>query len=364
MEKRKMKKIDNLIVTALNNNIFSCAGLAFSQWKNGCYKDYSKNFGIVGLQAPHTQLRSDHFFDLASLTKPLATVLVLLAFFEKNRINPRTEVGEIFQNCPEYNKRIRLEQLMCHESGFTAYREYFHELILFPESKRKAWLLEKILHEKRDTQRPPKSNYSDLGFILLGFIVEKISGKGLDELAQSLIYAPLGLENTLFFPGLTKQRGCAYVDTEKCLWEDIELSGRVHDDNCRALGGVAGHAGLFGTVSGVMNLCKALLDQWKNRAVHPSYSNRLLQQILKRRCNSNWTMGFDSVSEQGSSSGHNFSGSSVGHLGFTGTSFWIDPKRQCIAVVLTNRVCYGADNWKIREFRPALHDILMEEVGV
>jgi CubicO group peptidase (beta-lactamase class C family) len=358
-----MKRIDNLIVTALNNKAFSCAGLAFSQWQNGSYTSYLKNYGVAHKMIPQVVLEDNHFFDLASLTKPLATVLVLLAFFEKRLISPKTEIGEIYRSCPEHNKKISIEQLLCHESGFVAHREYFHELILLNKETRKKWLRDKILNEQRDTKSEVKSCYSDLGFMLLGFILEKISGKGLDELSRSLIYAPLGLENSLIFPGLEKERGFVYVDTEKCIWDKTELSGRVHDDNCRALGGVAGHAGLFGTVSGVMTLCQALLDQWKNRATHPSYSNRILQRTLERRCHFHRTMGFDTVSEHGSSSGRYFSTSSVGHLGFTGTSFWIDLKRQCIAVLLTNRVCYGVDNLQIRELRPQLHDILMEELG-
>lgn len=363
MEKKRIKKIDNLIVNCLNKNVFSCAGVAYSQWHKGDYLRFSKSYGLRSFTTSKIKLKKDHFFDLASLTKPLSTVLILLAFFEKKTITPNTELGEIFERCPEETRRIAIVQLMSHSSGLVAHREFFHRLLNIPMEERKKWLLERILYEKIEIERQEKGCYSDLGFILLGFVLEKISGIKLDELAQSLIYSPLGLENSLFFPGLKPVEGRTYVDTEKCLWDKIELSGSVHDDNCRALGGICGHAGLFGTLSGVMRLCETLLDQWIGRGQHPAYSNDILRWALSKEKNSNWTMGFDTVSKNGSSSGHYFSKESIGHLGFTGTSFWIDPKRQCIAVLLTNRVCYGRDNWKIREARPEIHDMLARVLG-
>ena len=249
---------------------------------------------------------------------------------------------------------------MSHSSGFVSHREYFNELIKISAKNRKEYLVKQILNEKLRFPKDDISCYSDLGFILLGLIIEKITGKKIDELSRDIIYTPLELQKDLIFPNSLEKRTHTYVDTGNCLWSKMRLSGLVHDDNCRVMGGVAGHAGLFGTLSGVMQFCEQLLDQWKDRAEHPAYSNKLLRKILKRVGESTWTMGFDTVSSQGSSAGKYFSGKSVGHLGFTGTSFWIDPEKDCIAVLLTNRVCYGVDNWKIKEFRPALHNLLME----
>ncbi len=363
MDKKRIKKIDNLIVKYLDNKVFSCAAVAYSQWQEGGYRRFTKSYGLSSFTTSKMRLNKDNFFDLASLTKPIATVLVLLAFFEKKKIYPNTELGEVLERCPEETRKISISQLMSHSSGLVAHREFFHEVRSIPMEDRKKWILERIIHEEIEKKRQEEGCYSDLGFILLGLVLEKISERGLDELAQSLIYSPLGLENSLIFPGLNSGKGRTYVETEKCLWETTELSGRVHDDNCRALGGICGHAGLFGTVSGVMRLCETLLDQWMERGQHPAFSNDILRWALSKNGNSNWTMGFDTVSKDGSSSGRYFSKGSVGHLGFTGTSFWIDPERQCIAVLLSNRVCYGRDNWKIREARPELHDMLVQELG-
>jgi len=360
VEKKRVEKVDNLFIQSLNNRFFSASAVAFSRWSNGGYDRFKKYYGFSRQEPFETKLGKDDFFDLASLSKALATVPVLLHLFEKNKLKPYTELGDIFSSCPEDKKKISIKELMSHSSGFVSHREYFNELIKISAKNRKEYLVKQILNEKLRFPKDDISCYSDLGFILLGLIIEKITGKKIDELSRDIIYTPLELQKDLIFPNSLEKRTHTYVDTGNCLWSKMRLSGLVHDDNCRVMGGVAGHAGLFGTLSGVMQFCEQLLDQWKDRAEHPAYSNKLLRKILKRVGESTWTMGFDTVSSQGSSAGKYFSGKSVGHLGFTGTSFWIDPEKDCIAVLLTNRVCYGVDNWKIKEFRPALHNLLME----
>ncbi len=361
MDKKRMTEIDKLFVTSLNNNIFQCGAIAFSKWDKDGYQRFEKYYGLVQEKPSQIKLTKDSFFDLASLTKPFVTVLVLLALFEKNIINSETELAAIYPDCPADKKRITIQELMSHMAGFVPHREYFNELITLPEKIRKEVLLQRILDEKLQLSDANNTCYSDLGFMLLGLLIEKLTNKKLGELAEVMIYKPLKLQNDLFFPESNTGNGHTYVSTENCLWDKEKLSGRVHDDNCRAIGGQAGHAGLFGTLQGVMGLCENLLDIWKDRGQHSSFSNELLQHALTRVGDSSWTMGFDMVSEKGSSSGSNFSKESVGHLGFTGTSFWIDPEKECIAVLLTNRVYYGRDNLKIRKFRPVLHDLLMRQ---
>lgn len=361
MKKKRVKAVNKLFSTALNNKIFSCGAVGFSKWKNSSYERFVEHYGFIQYEPFTVRLTKDHFFDLASLTKPLSTVLVLLSLFEKKIIQPDTQLGDIYPWCPADKKKITLQQLMSHGAGFVPHREYFNELIHIPQKQRKDFLLKSIFEEKLESKREGTHCYSDLGFILLGLIIEKIMEQDLGEIARVVIYEPLGLQNDLLFPGLHPKKDKTYVCTEKRLKEGTMLSGVVHDDNCRAMGGEAGHAGLFGSLFGVMTLCEHLLDQWQNRAQHLAYSNVLLQKILTRIGESSWTMGFDMVSEEGSSSGKYFSKESVGHLGFTGTSFWMDPKKDCIVVLLTNRVYYGWENWKIKKFRPELHNLLMAE---
>jgi len=359
MDKKRTEKINKLFITALNNNVFPGAAFSFSRWSGGDYDRLVRYYGYAEQKPERKTLGKDYIFDLASLTKPLATVPVLLNLFEKKSIMPETRLAEIFSFCPLDKSEITIEQLMSHRAGFSPHKEYFNELFKIPEQKRRMELLKSIFRESLLAKPGESHCYSDLGFMLLGLIIEKITDKSLSELASSCIYTPSGLQNDLFFPGLSEKGDKPYVSTEKCLWSEKMLSGIVHDDNCRAMGGVAGHAGLFGTIRGVSRFCEQLLDQWQGRGKCQAYSNELLSKILTRVGQSTWTMGFDMVSEKGSSSGRYFSKESVGHLGFTGTSFWIDPVKNCIVVLLSNRVHISRDNWKIKEFRPIFHDLLM-----
>jgi CubicO group peptidase (beta-lactamase class C family) len=130
------------------------------------------------------------------------------------------------------------------------------------------------------------------------------------------------------------------------------------------MGEVAGHAGLFGTVKGVLSITEHILGQWQGIKKHPNIENNDLKKALERKyAERTWTCGFDTPSKKGSTSGSYFSPESVGHLGYTGTSFWIDPIEDIVVVLLTNRVHPTRENKKIREFRPLFHDTVMERVG-
>ena len=148
--------------------------------------------------------------------------------------------------------------------------------------------------------------YSDLGFMLLGRIVEKVSGYSLDDYWRRNIALPLDLDNDLFFASTQKKGFRVYAGTGECHWSKTRLSGVVHDDNCRALGGVAGHAGLFGTAKAVLALCENILLQYKGRRQSPSYSSENLRTALNSS-KGNWRFGFDTPSAVLSSSGKYFS---------------------------------------------------------
>jgi len=361
-EINRENNIDKLFLSALNNGVFPGASFAFSKWEKGTYKRETNYYGYSQLYPDKIELKRDTIFDLASFTKALTTVPLLLILFENHKIDIETELQDIYPTTPVDKSKITIGQLLSHCSGLPSHKKFFNDLIKLPAKKRKQNLLNTILRENLVTVPGEKSNYSDLGFMLLGFIVEKVTGVNLAKLANDSLYSPIGLAEDLFYPPFYSKEHLNYVSTEKCFWKGKMLTGEVHDDNCRAMGGVAGHAGLFGTLHGVLSMCEQVLDQWKGRGEHPAYSKKLLQRILEPVGNSGRTMGFDMVSESGSSSGNYFSKRSVGHLGFTGTSFWIDPVRECIIVLLSNRVHPTRENWKIKEFRPVFHDLLMKEL--
>jgi len=357
-KKSLTQRLYTIFSHALDKEVFPGAAVGVSRWTG---REYDRNiyyYGLAQYCPERVKLTRDTFFDLASLTKPLATVLTLLSLMEEGSITWKTNLGNIFPaEIPEDKIHITIKQLMSHCSGLPAHKTYFNTLLQLKESEKETvftWIVnEKLIY-------PPGEDilYSDLGFILLGFVVEKISGKNLDEYVKKKIYRPLELQNSLFFAEKEKM-GLRYAATEKCPWTGKILSGRVHDDNCRALGGVAGHAGLFGTIDGVVQWCEQFLSQLKGRTKHPSYGNERVRWAVTKEGNSGWTPGFDTPSESGSSSGRFFSSSSFGHLGFTGTSFWIDPQKEMIVVLLTNRVHPSRNNELIKKFRPLFHDTVM-----
>lgn len=309
-------------------------------------------------------LTHETIFDLASLTKPLATVLSIISLIEAGNLCLETRIAEFFGHIiPDDKKNITLFHLLTHSSGLPAHRPYFELLRTLPAAERRATLHTLILNEPLVFVPGQLSLYSDLGFLLLGSVVEQISGLPLNCYVEERLYPLLGMKQNLFFRSGTATPPTdteKFAATELCPWRGRLLCGEVHDDNAWVLDGVAGHAGLFGTVAAVLELCSRLLDIWKGIETSPAFSQPLLAEFFTRQTripDSTWALGFDTPSAINSSAGTLFSPFSVGHLGFTGTSIWIDPEKNVIAVLLSNRVHPTRDNIKIRKFRPIFHDV-------
>ena len=310
-------------------------------------------------------LTGDTFFDLASLTKPLATSLALLALLEEEFFSLDTALPELLERVvPADKQRITLRQLLSHSSGLAAHRPYYQELKELPMAGRKEEMLARILAEPLAANPGEKAIYSDLGFMLLGWIAEVKSGLRLDRLVREKIYQPIGCAENLFYRPLDKPWPVkkAVAASEDCPWRGKVLQGEVSDDNTHVLGGVAGQAGLFGDLAAVLTLVTHLLDYRQGHAAHPAFGNQLLKTFLHREGipGSSWALGFDTPSPQGSSAGRYFHPTSVGHLGYSGTSFWIDPSRDLVVVLLANRVHPSRENTMIKQFRPRFHDAVIE----
>ncbi|MEW6427178.1 MAG: serine hydrolase domain-containing protein [Thermodesulfobacteriota bacterium] len=322
--------------------------------------------GYRSLQPVARAMTEKTLFDLASLTKPLATTLAVLCLLRQGKMALTETLADVFGNgVPEDKASISMAMLLGHCSGLPAWKPYFHTLVAVETDRRRQTLFGLIMAEELESSPGSAVRYSDLGFLLLAWAVEKRAGKNLDALLEEKILLPLGLEKELFFQPICRLHHGIFAATEACPWRERILVGEVHDDNAHALGGVAGHAGLFGTAAAVLSLAVFLLDLWKGRVVHPEIDGGDLRHFLDRRpCRSgNRVYGFDRPEAEGSSAGRLFSRRSVGHLGFTGTSFWIDPERDLVAVLLTNRVHPSRENEAIREFRPRFHDALAEWAG-
>jgi CubicO group peptidase (beta-lactamase class C family) len=356
------KELDRCLERALADKVTPGAVVGFAQVG---YKPFIRSYGYTENLTERYRVDNNTVFDLASLTKPLVTVVSILTLVAEKRINLQSTLTDLLpeNEIPTDKKNITLWQLMAHCSGLPAHKNYYTQLLGIAIPERKTFLVNKILAEEIEYPTGTQHVYSDLGYMLLGVIIEQQTGKKLEEYYKDNVVNVIGLQEKLFFPPNGKYlsvKNCAA--TEVCPWSHTLLAGIVHDDNCRVLGGVAGHAGLFGTAEGVLGLCSFLGSIWQGIEHTEMFSRDLLREVMTRIGRSNWTCGFDTPSGNVSSSGRFFKYPSVGHLGFTGTSFWIDLVRGVSIVLLTNRVHLSRKNIQIRNLRPQIHDILMKSV--
>lgn len=352
-------ELSKIMAECLKKQVFSGCSIGYFWLENETVYQENHHYGYTDRNERGTSVNKTTVFDLASLTKPLVTALAVMALVEKTKIRLKDEIGMFFSEIKSETAKVTLENLLSHSSGLPAHRPYYHDLGNLSDGERKEAIIQSICHEELVFKPGSSALYSDLGFILLGQLVEKITGESLAVFWKNEIAQPMGLQAELFFPGPDGLGSDVCAVTGKCQWSSKRLCGIVHDDNCRMLGGVAGHAGLFGTVSGVLGLAENLLLQYLGKKRHPAYSEITLREFLTRRSGSTWTCGFDTPSKGTSSSGRHFSQMTVGHLGYTGTSFWIDLTQGLAIVLLTNRVIMGDDSTQMRIFRPLLHNSIM-----
>jgi len=310
-----------------------------------------------------TPVAVDTLFDLASLTKPLATTTIALALVDASTIRLDDAVARFF---PEWRGSDReaatVRDLLEHASGLPA------RLVDPPPATRREFEHE-ICRIRLEYPPRTQSIYSDLGFILLGFLVADASAAPLDA-----AFARLWPDRLLAFrPDPDLRARCAPTlpmaqDTRR----GRVLTGEVHDNYAAALGGVAGHAGLFGTAGSVGRFARMLLNVWARAAAGsprtpgrddsagPFTPDRLLEMTTRSTVpGSSRALGWDTMLPT-SSCGTRMSSAAFGHVGFTGTSLWIDPPRDRYFVLLTNRACGGGTVDEMREVRRAFHDALAD----
>jgi CubicO group peptidase (beta-lactamase class C family) len=322
----------------------------------------------------------DTIFDLASLTKPLATGLALMVLADRGKPQLTTTLGEVLPSrwLPRDKEPLTLTSLLIHRAGLPAWRPFYKEVLAAPPPDRPT-LLERLAAATPLDHPPDRATvYSDLGFMLLKAVAEKLSGKNLDLFCREEIYRPLGLNMLGFIPlpkaaqaDLTtenhkpKTANRLYAATEAGLIPGRPGVGEVHDENAWAAGGVAGHAGLFGTGREVFRLVAGLWRAYAGEKVGP-LTPETVKLFLTVPPGAHRAHGFDTpVGEPGArAAGRYFSPKSVGHLGFTGTSFWLDLDSGEMVVLLTNRVHLGRDDKaKIQAFRPRFHEAASRALG-
>jgi len=338
---------------------------------------YERAFGNRSLVPNKSPMRLDTIFDLASLTKPMATAAALMLLIRERKLRLDDQLTRVIPMYGVFGKSLTtFRHLLNHSAGLPAWKAFFEDIVKNEKSGRinfvasraaKNHVYEQIHREKAVSEPGRQSVYSDLGFIILGEAVEILTGNTFDRFCQERIFKPLGLRSTGFVD-LTQLRTRrlqpveeVIAPTENCPWRKKILCGEVHDDNAYAMGGVAGHAGLFSSARDVhafllrMSLCLQGKDTFLPKS--------LVQEFLDRDASlgdSTFALGWDTPSAGKSASGSLFSPHSVGHLGFTGCSIWWDLEKTCHVVLLTNRVHPSRKNDKIKDFRPHIHDQIMK----
>jgi CubicO group peptidase (beta-lactamase class C family) len=340
---------------------------------------YHRAFGCSAILPRREPAGPDTLYDLASLTKPLATATAALCLLQEKRLDLDDPLDAIL---PELQGtaigRATVFHLLNHSSGLPAWRPLYERVAeqdrtqpgFLGSEAAKTMVLRLIRDEPLLTPSGTRTLYSDLGFMLLGFAVERLAGCSLAAYCGERIYDPIGA-GPLFFIGRhgvpiggAKGRPAdltRVAPTEEDDWRGRMLRAEVHDENAYALGGVSGHAGLFGTAEAVLAVSGCWLAGYLGResVLRPEWVRRFVSR-QEQTAGSSWGLGWDTPSAP-SSSGRRFSSASFGHLGYTGTSLWIDPGAELEVALLTNRVHPTRKNEKIREFRPLIHDLIYQE---
>jgi serine-type D-Ala-D-Ala carboxypeptidase len=311
----------------------------------------------------------DTVFDLASLTKAVVTSLLMMRGVGLGLWRLDDPLG---QHLPALAGRpeVTVRMVLSHAGGFAAHRPFYEQVLKdrTPPSDGRERILTLAACEPLAYAPGTRSLYSDLGFMLLGDLLEKRFADRLDRLAENLLFAPLGLR-ALGFAGSQALVGRTLAPTEDCPLRGGMLCGQVHDLNAFAMGGVAGHAGLFGNAADLLTLADALCAAWRD--VGPGGGAPLVPGEVLRLFwqpagipGSTWRLGWDGPAATGSLAGDRLSRQAVGHLGFTGCSLWIDPQRETSIVLLTNFVHPTVHkDPRFRSLRPAIHDALLEDAG-
>jgi CubicO group peptidase (beta-lactamase class C family) len=331
-------------------------------------------------------------FDVASLTKVVATTPAAMLLYEHGLLDLEAPVSAIvpeFIHDPEKDPRrhdVTLRMLLAHSSGLPAYEK------LFLKARTRDELLQAAFTTPLAADPATRAVYSDIGFIILGIALERLADESLDRFCQREIFAPLGMTNTTFNPPAeirpqipptaderpwSKEEPCG-SDTplrqlpeaqppqsgsqqrQRSTFRQKIIRGEVQDENASILGGVAPQAGLFSTAEDLAKFANAMLN--RGRPIFRPETIALFTRREAAPAGTTRTLGWDTPSTK-SQSGKYFSPNSYGHLGYTGTSLWIDPTRQLSITLLTNRTWPDCSNQAIKQIRPKFHNAIIEALA-
>lgn len=300
-------------------------------------------------------------FDVASVSKVVATTAAAMLLVDRGVLNLDERLGEILPGFvigmePGGGKeRVTLRMLLAHTSGLPAYETLFRTHTT-PDA-----LLRTVLQMPLEAKPGTRTEYSDFGYILLGKAIEVLIAEPLDIFCARAIFAPLGLKTTGFRPD-EKARSSIPPTEDDRIFRGRIIQGEVQDENCFVLGGVAGHAGLFANVEDLLRFAQCIVAQGRTPTGAALFQPATVAQFATRNSTPDGkerALGWD-VPTEPSSSGRYFGPRSIGHLGYSGCSLWIDPDQDLAIALLTNRTWPDRSRDTIRQVRPAFHDAVVE----
>jgi len=380
-------KAFSVLNEAIALRAFPCASIAVTLRENLVAL---KAFGHLTLEA--TERLSPHtIFDLASLTKVVATTSMAMVLYERGLLDLDAPVAanipEFIQDAARDPRRheVTLRMLLTHSSGLPAYEK------LFLHARTRDELLRAAFTTPLTADPATRAEYSDIGFIILGIALERLADESLDSFCMREIFAPLSMTNSTYNPpadlriripptadesacgadtafgklraGAVGLRPTSFAESSvspRSAFRGRIIQGEVQDENAFVLGGVAAHAGLFSTAADLAKFAHAMLSG--GVPILRPETVALFTHRESAPVGTSRALGWDTPSSP-SQSGEYFSPQSFGHLGYTGTSLWIDPSRQISVTLLTNRTWPDCSNQSIKRIRPTFHDAVIEALG-
>ena len=347
-QRDRFSRAFEILESAIRDHAFPCAAIAVTHQD----KIVALNgFGHFTYDASVPTPTGDTLFDLASVSKPVATTTMAMMLYERGLADLERPVCDIvpeFTSADSRRNLVTIRMLLAHSSGLPAYEK------LFERARTPADLWRAAVSTPLATDPGKRSEYSDIGFIILGVALERLAGELIDQFCQREIFGPLAMGHTCFNPPVRAR--VLIPPTADATSQGHFIQGEVNDQNARALGGVAGHAGLFASAGDLAIFANCMLEGGK-----PLVRGETLSIFTRRESHprSSRSLGWDTPSWP-SQSGKYLSPGSFGHLGYTGTSLWIDPQRQLSITLLTNRTWPSSDNEAIKQVRPQFHDAIIE----
>ncbi len=344
------------IAVTLNGSLIALRSFGSLVFENNVEGDpLLASFARSGDFAP---LKPSTIFDLASLTKPIASTTMAAILYERGLLELDAPaigtVPEFRSSSDPRRDNVTFRMLLAHSSGLPAYEK------LFLKTHEREELLQAAFAVPLTAGPATRAEYSDIGFIILGVALERLAEEPLDQFCQRQIFGPLAMSHTTFKPPAEIRNAIPPTADERATFRKRIIQGEVQDENAWILGGVAGHAGLFSTAEDIAKFAHTWL-QAGNPILRPETVTLFTRREPAPQGTSR-ALGWDTPSNP-SQSGKYFGHNSYGHLGYTGTSLWIDPDRQLSVTLLTNRTWPDCSTQSIKQIRPKFHDAIIEALG-